>query len=201
MAAPHMAGLLLAGGVQAGSLVTPYYSGTADPFAMGIVSTSDPVPPTTNQILWGTTGNDTITGGNGNDRISGVLASGTTASALGRSQIDTLTGNAGADLFLLADSRGTFYNDGNSTRQGTSDYALIKDFKTAEGDRLQLRAGSQVLYRNVTINGIANTEIFLGNGDTRFNAADELIARLDNSALAPGSGVFVVGSQSWMTYV
>ena len=207
MAAPHLAGLLLAGGVQAGSLVTPYYSGTADPFALGIQSsTPDPEPepepePSTDQILWGTTGSDIITGGIGNDRISGVLASGTTASALGRSQIDTLTGGAGADLFLIADSRGTFYNDGNSRSQGTGDYALIKDFKTAEGDRLQLRAGTQVLYRNVTINGIVNTEIFLGNGDNRFNAADELIARLQNTALAPWSGVAVVGSQSWTTYV
>ena len=207
MATPHLAGLLLAGGVQAGSLVTPYYSGTADPFALGIQSsTPDPEPepepePSTDQILWGTTGSDIITGGIGNDRISGVLASGTTASALGRSQIDTLTGGAGADLFLIADSRGTFYNDGNSRSQGTGDYALIKDFKTAEGDRLQLRAGTQVLYRNVTINGIVNTEIFLGNGDNRFNAADELIARLQNTALAPWSGVAVVGSQSWTTYV
>ena len=207
MATPHLAGLLLAGGVQAGSLVTPYYSGTADPFALGIQSsTPDPEPepepePSTDQILWGTTGSDIITGGIGNDRISGVLASGTTASALGRSQIDTLTGGGGADLFLIADSRGTFYNDGNSRSQGTGDYALIKDFKTAEGDRLQLRAGTQVLYRNVTINGIVNTEIFLGNGDNRFNAADELIARLQNTALAPWSGVAVVGSQSWTTYV
>ena len=211
MAAPHVAGLLLAGGVQTGSLVTPYYAGTADPFALGVSATTDPEPPTTDpepdpepatdQILWGTTGNDTITGGSGNDQLAGVPASGTTSSALGRSQIDTLTGAAGADLFLLADSRGTFYNDGNSRSQGTGDYALIKDFKPVEGDRLQLRAGSQVLYRNVTINGIANTEIFLGNGDSRFTSADELIARLEHTALAPGSGVYVVGSQSWTTYV
>ena len=183
-------------------MATPYYSGTADPFALGIASSVNPVPPGTNQILWGTTGSDTITGGGGNDQLTGVPASGTTASEMGRSQIDTLTGGAGADLFLLADSRGTFYNDGVSSSQGTSDYAKITDFKTAEGDRLQLRAGTQVLYRNVTINSITNTEIFLGNGDNKLNAADELIARLDNSALAPGSGVFVVSSsQSWATYV
>lgn len=66
---------------------------------------------------------------------------------------------------------------------------------------MQLRFGSQYLFRNVTINGIANTEIFLGNGDNRFNAADELIARLENTALAPVSGVAVVGSQSWTNYV
>lgn len=47
MAAPHVAGLLLAGGVQAGSLVTPYYSGTADPFALGVSLTTDPEDPGT----------------------------------------------------------------------------------------------------------------------------------------------------------
>lgn len=34
MASPHMAGLLLTGGVVSGGLVTPFYSGTADPFAL-----------------------------------------------------------------------------------------------------------------------------------------------------------------------
>jgi subtilisin family serine protease len=118
MAAPHLAGLLLAGGVQAGSLATPHVSGTADPFALGVLPTTDPEPepepapePISDQILWGTTGNDTITGGNGNDRISGVLASGTTASAMGAGQIDVLTGSSGADVFVLGDSRGVFYDD------------------------------------------------------------------------------------------
>jgi len=218
MAAPHVAGLLLAGGVQAGALVTPHYSGTADPFALGIASsdtnpepessTDSPTPepePTpvssTPQVLWGTTSNDVITGGSSNDQLAGVPSSGTLAADLGRGQIDTLTGGGGADLFLLADSRGTFYNDGNTKTQGTGDYALIKDFKIGEGDRLQLRAGSQFLYRNVTINGVANTEIFFGNGDNRFTAADELIARLENTSLAPGTGVYVVGNQTWATYV
>lgn len=46
MASPHVAGLLLAGGVQPGPLVTPAYAGTADPFALGIKpSTPDPEPP------------------------------------------------------------------------------------------------------------------------------------------------------------
>lgn len=148
MATPHVAGLLLAGGVQAGSLVTPYYSGTADPFALGVSATPDPEPPTTDpqpepepstdQILWGTTGSDVITGGTGNDRLSGVLASGTTASAMGAGQIDALTGSSGADVFGLGDSRGVFYDDRSSGNLGTSDYARIKDF-TAGEDKLQLR--------------------------------------------------------------
>jgi Ca2+-binding RTX toxin-like protein len=186
-------------------LVTPTPSGAADPFALGILSTTTPEPPptdpnTTNQVLWGTTGNDEIIGGAGNDQLGGVPKSGTLVADLGRNQIDTITGALGADLFLLADSRGTFYNDGNNKNQGAGDYALIKDFKAAEGDKLQLRAGTQILYRNVTINGVTNTEIFLGNGDKSFSAADELIARLENTSLAPGTGVSVVGTQPWTTY-
>ena len=34
MASPHLAGLLLVGGITSGGLVTPYLSGTADPFAL-----------------------------------------------------------------------------------------------------------------------------------------------------------------------
>jgi subtilisin family serine protease len=155
------------------------------------------IPLPTNLTLWGTTGNDVITGGAGNDQLAGVLQSGTTAAALGRSQIDTLTGGAGRDRFLLADSRGTFYNDGSSNSQGTADYALIKDFNASE-DVLQLRSGSQYLYRYVN----TGTEIFLGNGDNRFNAGDELIARLAGVNLTPGSGTYILGTgNAWTTFV
>ena len=150
------------------------------------------------RVLWGTTGNDSLTGGSGDDRLAGVLATGTTASALGRDQVDVLTGGKGADTFLLADSRGTFYNDGNGQSFGTGDYARILDFSVAEGDRLQLKAGSQYLYRN--LNG--STEIYLGNGDRYFDAADELIARLQGVTLAPDStSVWLLDSQSWTVRV
>jgi subtilisin family serine protease len=196
MAAPHVAGLLLAGGVQAGSLVTPFYSGTADPFALGIASISDPEPPTTDpepepepssdQILWGTTGNDIITGGTGNDRLSGVLASGTTASAMGAGQIDVLTGGAGADIFVLGDSRGVFYDDRRNDNLGTSDYALIKDFKSGE-DKLELRENSYLF--TVSNNNLSLYWDRNGNGklDTGGRNRDELIAVLEGvSGLSGG---------------
>ena len=120
---------------------------------------------------------------------------------MGRGQIDVVTGNAGADLFLLGDSRGIFYNDGSTTSSGTGDYLRIRDFNKAE-DHLQLRSGNQYLFRNVTISGVATTEIYLGNGDTSFNARDELIARLDNTALAPGSGAWTLpSSTSWISLI
>jgi len=203
MAAPHVAGLLLAGGVQGGDLVKPYYSSTADPFAWGLLPGSpgpapEPTPePVVNQILWGTTGNDMVTGGSGNDQLAGVPQTGTTAASLGRGQIDTLSGGAESDRFLLADSRGTFYNDGSSRSQGTSDYAQITDFNPNQ-DVLQLRSGSQYLYRY----SASYTEIFLGNGDTRFTTADELIARLEGVNLTPGTGVYTVATNtSWASFV
>jgi subtilisin family serine protease len=183
MAAPHVAGLLLAGGVQAGALVTPYYSGTADPFALGLPASPLPEPepnpePITDLILWGTTGSDVITGGNGNDSITGVLASGTTAAAMGAGQIDVLTGGAGADLFVLGDSRGVFYDDRRNDNLGTTDYALIKDL-TPGVDKLQLR-DSSYLY-SVSSGNLSLYWDRNGNGklDTSGRNRDELIAVLE----------------------
>jgi subtilisin family serine protease len=105
---------------------------------------------TTPQSLWGTVGNDIITGGDGPDSITGVSPSGTTPSEMGRGQIDILTGGLGADIFILADGRGVFYNDGIRGNLGTSDYALIKDFKRGE-DKIQLN--KRFSYTFETING------------------------------------------------
>ena len=56
MAAPHVAGALLIGGVQAGNLVTPFTPDTADPFAWAADFTGSnsgaPGAPS-NQVIWG----------------------------------------------------------------------------------------------------------------------------------------------------
>ena len=164
----------------------------ANTASISILDTSvTPVPPSTGQTLWGTNGNNVITGGSGNDTISGIASTG---SNLGLRQIDTLTGSKGADTFLLADSRGVFYNDGNALSQGTSDYAIIKDFSNAEGDRIQVKAGSQYLVSYDT--AASATYFYLGNGDTQFNTAGELIARFNNVNLTPGAGVWIVDNTS-----
>ena len=175
---------------------------TANPnYAIGsqglatITIADNDTPP--NLILWGTTGNDTITGGGGDDRIAGVPVTGVLPANLGRGQIDTLTGGSGKDTFLLADSRGNFYDDGSTRTQGLTDYALIKDFNSLD-DKLQLRSNSQYLYRYST----RTTEIFLGNGDTFFSSADELIGRLEGVNLTPGAGVWILGNTNrWTTFV
>ena len=163
----------------------------ANTASISILDTSTTPLPTPGQTFWGTNRNDVLTGSDGNDTISGIARTGRN---LGRRQIDTLTGLLGADIFLLADARGTFYNDGNRRSQGTNDYAIIKDFSIADGDKLQVKAGSQYL---ASFNSAANaTYFYLGNGDSRFTAADELIARIDNVNLTPGSGVWAIDTNS-----
>ncbi|MEB3234606.1 MAG: S8 family serine peptidase [Cyanobacteriota bacterium] len=165
-----------------------------------------PPPPPTDppKTIWGTTASNDLTGvnggGSGNDQLSGLPnTTSTDPDSLGRTQIDKVTGGAGADRFLLADNRGTFYNDGNTSSYGTGDYLWVVDFNASE-DKLQLKAGSQYLYRNITISNVAYTEIYLGNGDRRFNGADELIGRLQNTSLAPGTGVYIFASESWAIF-
>ncbi len=153
-------------------------------------SSLTPLPPS-GQTIWGTNRNDLLTGSIGNDTISGIAKS---SINIGKGQIDTLTGLAGADIFVLADGRGVFYNDKNARSQGTYDYGIIKDFSIGDGDKLQLKAGLQYLY---SYDSSANaTYFYLGNGDSIFNAADELIARLDGVNLAPGNGVWLVDNTS-----
>ena len=161
------------------------------------ITDNDTPPPAVE--FWGAAGSDTVTGNAIGNIIGGVTKTGTDN---GRSRIDTLIGQAGADTFVVADvRRGTFYNDGNTRSQGTTDYAQINDLNLNEGDKVQLRRGSQYLIRN---NG-ANTELFLGNGDTSLTAADERVALLMNINLATGTSVVVLGntptSQSWWVFV
>ena len=301
MAAPHVAGLLLSGGAAAGSLVTPAFTGTADPLALAAETTGAPAPTysltaaasvdegstlqitvnTTNvamgtvltlqfagngisadelglasllsqvsidasgrgsftatvkadrltegneslqvalfnngalstplaqatvvlndtsltapssgsgdQVLWGTIQADTIVGGSGNDRLTGVLASGLTAIALGAGQVDLLTGGAGADVFVLGDQRGIFYNDTISSDLGRRDYAQISDFRSGV-DKVQL---ASAFYLTAVNNG--TTSLYwdrTGNGQLNTSGirTDELIAVFSNATLASGDLVWV----------
>jgi hypothetical protein len=193
MAAPHVAGALLIGGVQAGNLVTPFTPGTADPFAWAADVTGSnsgaPGAPS-NQVLWGSIASETLIGGNGNDHLTGVLASGTTGPSLGQGQIDVLIGGLGADVFLLGDSRGVYYDDRNINSLGKSDYAVIQDF-TRGVDKLQLLSGNYF----TTVSG-GNTSVYWdahanGRFETLLSSNDELIAIINNSTIGSSDIVWV----------
>jgi Ca2+-binding RTX toxin-like protein len=111
-----------------------------------------------------------IQGGAGNDRISGVNASTATP---GKGEIDTLSGNAGVDTFVLGDAGKIYYNDGDVANAGTADYALITDLNAAE-DKVKLE-GPVTNYRLGTspIAGITGQALFLDQPGTE---PDELIA-------------------------
>jgi hypothetical protein len=98
---------------------------------------ANPLEPAIAGATWGS---DTIIGTVGDDTITGIPDTGDLG--LGASnQVDVLTGGTGADLFILGDSRGAFYTEGNSNTYGSGsygDYAIITDFNPADGDRIQL---------------------------------------------------------------
>ena len=168
------------GEVTSNRMSTPFYAGTADPIAV-----LNNLPTVANQTLWGTAGNDTIIGGVGNDMIAGVPLVGSTSG-----QVDILTGSVGADIFILADSRGAFYNDGIDRTLGTNDYALIKDFQSGV-DKLQLLAGNYFTTRvgsNLNIYWDRNAN---GRFETSLSSSDELVAVLQNSTITSGDVIFI----------
>ena len=128
-------------------------------------------------IIEGTNRNDVLIGTSGMDQLS---AAGT-STRLGRGTIDTLTGGAGNDLFVLGDVRGRYYDDGSARSSGTSDFARITDFSS--GDKLQLK-GSAKDYLQGWINnlqGFSGTGIYHdSNGNGVLDSRDELIALVQN---------------------
>lgn len=90
--------------------------------------------------LLGLGGDDFVSGGQGDDFIWGVNPD---AANPGRGEIDILIGDFvgrgsfGADIFVLGNNTQAYYNDGVATTNGSSDYALIRDF-SKEKDTLEL---------------------------------------------------------------
>jgi Ca2+-binding RTX toxin-like protein len=83
-------------------------------------------------ILRGNLGNDSLNGGSGDDFLVGSISSN---DELFSGDIDTLTGETGADTFVL----GGFFDDPFYINGGNGDYAFITDFNPAEDDKIQLR--------------------------------------------------------------
>lgn len=88
--------------------------------------------------LTGGLGNDNLDGGDGDDRLIGVDANvAGSGVGFGAGELDTFTGLSGRDTFVLADSTGVYYSDGDPLTPGELDYALITDFNSSE-DVIQL---------------------------------------------------------------
>ena len=137
---------------------------------------------TGNDSLTGWTGNDSLTGGTGNDILQGGDDNDTLQGAAldfanptpGNGEIDTLIGGAGADRFIVGSqfgdfmpSIGVYYDD-----TGNNDYALIKTFNGAEGDKIVLYNQSSDYTLQENVGGLpAGTAIYSG--------ASELIAVVD----------------------
>lgn len=92
-------------------------------------------------------GSDIIRGSDDDELIAGVDPS---AVDPGQDEIDVLIGGAGADVFILGDADGAYYDDGTSG-SGLSDYGYIWDFVTSL-DVIQLygSAADYVLSQNLS---------------------------------------------------
>lgn len=129
------------------------------------------------------TGPNRITGTSASDRLLGTadadLISGIPAgdARLGAATVDRMTGGAGRDVFVLGDARGVFYDDGNASNGGRSDYAVITDFVSGT-DRLQLSDDPAIyIAARTQVGADRGLGIFVdGNVNGRLDAADELIA-------------------------
>ncbi|WP_353845708.1 Calx-beta domain-containing protein, partial [Microcystis sp. 49638_E5] len=118
-----------------------------------------------NDVLNGGADNDQLYGGNGNDTLQGTDG--------GTGEYDYLVGGTGSDRFILADTTKTFYDDGLTATEGTSDYASIADFSTTD-DTIQLRGASSDYL--LTVSG-STTNLYINKPG---NEADELIAYISN---------------------
>jgi ELWxxDGT repeat protein len=115
--------------------------------------------PSNSKLVTGSAANDTLTGTENNDILFGTVA---TQLNPGTGEIDKLTGNQGADIFVLGSTQSTFY-----TGSGINDYALIQDFNPQDGDIIQLKGdvNDYVLGSALTQQG-SGTGIFLASDPT-----------------------------------
>lgn len=133
--------------------------------------------------LIGGVGSDNLSGGEGNDSLLGSSSYGVNKST----EIDTLAGGAGADVFwLTATSEGGHYH--LYDRFGNQDLAIITDYNSAE-DKIAL-PGKEDDY----VLGLG-AEIVIGldrNGSGVFEAeSDEAIAIVGGSSFTLNQAVFV----------
>ncbi|MBW4549589.1 MAG: S8 family serine peptidase, partial [Aphanocapsa sp. GSE-SYN-MK-11-07L] len=123
-----------------------------------------------NDTLIAAAGNDDLSGGDGDDLLNGVNPNSSTP---GLGERDNLSGGTGGDRFILGDTANIYYDDRNTSTNGTNDYATIADFNPSQ-DKVQLQ-GAASNYR-LEISG-ANTNLYL---DKAGSEPDELIGVFQN---------------------
>ncbi|MEH1916147.1 DUF4114 domain-containing protein [Nostoc sp.] len=123
--------------------------------------------------LTGGAGNDSLIGGAGADILDGVA--GNSNNGKGKGEMDTLMGGPGPDIYILASNTSIYYDDGDPTTTGITDYAWIVGFNAQQDkDQVQL-LGSSDQYRLEESNGDTKLSI---KRDSEF---DELIAVFQNT--------------------
>ncbi len=92
-----------------------------------------------NDEIIGNSANNVLQGGAGDDYLIGVDSD---SAVPGFGEIDHLIGGAGRDTFVLGDSSGIYYDDGNLNSTGYTDYASITDFNIFE-DTIELHGSAE----------------------------------------------------------
>jgi serralysin len=110
--------------------------------------------------------------------VGGDAFVGGTSERSGQGTIDTLTGSAASDTFILGDRATVYYNDGRDNTLGQSDYALINNFDPATRDVIQLQGNADDYTLGTAPEGLpAGEAIFL-----KTPGQDELIAVVQNAS-------------------
>ncbi|MGK7903927.1 MAG: calcium-binding protein [Hormoscilla sp.] len=145
-----------------------------------------------NDRIVGGRGDDLLEGGDGNDRLIGVRRR-NGGKPPGWGEMDTLTGGAGSDTFVLGDANYVYYDDRDRGTMGVRDFAMITDF--ADGDTIQLKGIARDYRLGAAPYGSSQDQIGIyldqaGNG--MGNSMSELIAIVqgDVSGLNLNSSAF-----------
>jgi hypothetical protein len=122
----------------------------------------------------GTNGNDLLIGSSANSTLVGVDPTSPTA---GTGEIDTLIHAGSGDRFILGDANQVYYDDGNSSNSGLTDYAIIVGFATSS-DAIQLKGQASDYTISTAPTGVATGTAIYHNR----LGAPELIAIVQNTA-------------------